>query len=190
MADETPSAPAPEPSEPQKKKAVKVKAEPFDPAQEPARKTVDAPPPPPPPPQQPPPPPPPTEDAAAGQVPPASAPKPATPSGRAWAMACHLTPLIDFGLTFLMYGFALPLILWLVKRDTDPEVDYHGKESLNFQLNLLFWYLLSIPLSFCLIGIPLFFALWIGKIVLCVVAAVKTAEGERYRYPFIYRVIQ
>jgi uncharacterized Tic20 family protein len=105
-------------------------------------------------------------------------------------MACHLTPLIDFGLTFLMYGFALPLILWLVKRDTDPEVDYHGKESLNFQLNLLFWYLLSIPLSFCLIGIPLFFALWIGKIVLCVVAAVKTAEGERYRYPFIYRVIQ
>jgi len=104
-------------------------------------------------------------------------------------MACHLTPLVDFGLTILMFGFTVPLIIWLVKRDRDPEVDHAGKESLNFQLNLLFWWMLALPLMFCLIGFPMLVLLPIAKIVLCVVAAVRTADGERYRYPFIYRII-
>ena len=75
-------------------------------------------------------------------------------------MACHLSSLVTFGLAFLMFGFALPLAIWLYKRETDPFVDHHGKESLNFELNVLFWYLISIPLSFCLIGIPMLLAIF------------------------------
>jgi hypothetical protein len=111
-------------------------------------------------------------------------------SNMAWAMACHLTALIDFGFTILTFGLVLPLVIWLWKKDEDPEVAHHGKESLNFQLNLLFWWLVSLPLTFCCIGFLGLAALPIIKIVFVVIAALRTAEGERYRYPYIYRVIE
>ena len=174
-ASRDPGAPPPPPDE-----KIEVEAEPFDPARGGPRKTVD----------MPPPPPPAGGGPGGGRGYPAGAGSAERGPNTAWAMACHLTALFDFGVSLLLYGFIVPLVIWLVKRDEDPEVDYHGKESLNFQLNVLFWYLVSIPLSLCLIGIPILFLLPIAKIVLCVIAAVRTAEGERFRYPYIYRVIQ
>jgi len=105
-------------------------------------------------------------------------------------MACHLGALLDFSFQPLLVGFVPTLLIWLLKRNSDPEVDYHGKESLNFQLNLLFWWMIATPLAFCLIGIPMWILLSVAKTVLAVIAAIRTAEGERFRYPGIYRIVQ
>ena len=44
------------------------------------------------------------------------------------------------GLFFHLLGiFSVRLIVWLVKRGDSPEIDEHGKESLNFQISMLIY---------------------------------------------------
>jgi uncharacterized Tic20 family protein len=106
------------------------------------------------------------------------------------AALCHLLGLADFTISFFMIGVIAPLVLWLTLRDTDPEVDFAGKEALNFQINLLVWLLASFILCFCLIGFLMIPTLIVLEIVLVIIATVQTLQGDRYRYPLIFRVIQ
>ena len=55
---------------------------------------------------------------------------------RTWIMLCHLSSLAGFAFPF---GHIVgPLILWLAKKDEDPEVREHGRQALNFQITLTF----------------------------------------------------
>ncbi len=57
---------------------------------------------------------------------------------RTWCVLCHASALL--GLFFHFLGHLLgPLIVWLAKRGDSPEIDAHGKESLNFQLSMLIY---------------------------------------------------
>lgn len=107
-----------------------------------------------------------------------------------WAVACHLLGLVDFGVSVLFLGLIATLCAWLIAKDTDPEADFHGKEALNFQLNILFWQVMAVPLCCCLVGGPLALALPFLKLLLMIVAAVKAANGERWRYPLVVRVLR
>ena len=124
------------------------------------------------------------------EMPPPGARSKAATGSTALAATAHLLGLADFTVSIFLIGVLAPLVLWLALKDTDPEVDYHGKESINFQLNVLFWWLIGIVLSFCLIGIPILFVLPVIELVLVIVAAVSAAGGQRYRYPGIYRILQ
>jgi uncharacterized Tic20 family protein len=108
----------------------------------------------------------------------------------ALAATAHLLGLADFTISIFLIGVLAPLVLWLVLKDTDPEIDHHGKESINFQLNILFWWLIAFVLSFCLIGIPILIVLPIVELVLVIVAAVAAVQGQRYEYPAIYRILR
>ena len=120
----------------------------------------------------------------------AEPPRPKSSSHHAWAMACHLGGLAHFSnFCCLPLGVLVPLVIWLAERDRDPFVDQHGKESVNFQLNVLFWWLIFGVLSFCLIGLPLLLALHVAQIVLAILAAIEAAEGRPYRYPLTVRII-
>lgn len=115
---------------------------------------------------------------------------PRASSANAWAMACHLCGLLDFGVGFVLLGVLVPLGIWLAQRDIDPFVDRQGREAVNFQLNLLFWAALSIPLIFlCGIGFVLLGALALAEVVLVILAAIAAAEGRDWRYPWIVRVV-
>jgi len=107
----------------------------------------------------------------------------------ALAAACHLLGLADATVSIFLIGLIAPLVLWLAMKDQDPEVDFAGKESINFQINLLVWSLAGVLLSFCLIGIPLLFLLSVAKLVLIIIATIQTVQGQRYRYPFIFRIL-
>jgi uncharacterized protein len=117
-----------------------------------------------------------------------------TAEEKQWAMYCHLAAFLGY-LVFLM-SFLGPLLVWQLKKDTSRFVDFHGKESLNFQLNMFGYAVLMIlfAIATCGIGailvVPLFSVLAIYVIVMPIVAAVKASNGETYRYPFILRVVQ
>jgi len=103
-------------------------------------------------------------------------------------MLCHLLALSAF-----VTGIGIivgPLIIWLIKKDESEYVDYHGKESLNFQITCVIAYILCIPLFFVLIGIPLLFVVGIGWLVFTIIATIKANEGIRYRYPVAIRLIK
>lgn len=99
-----------------------------------------------------------------------------------------------FAMLIYLLSFFLPivapLIIWLLKRDDSSFVDYHGKEYFNFFISITVYGIISGILVILLIGILLLIILGIGTIILTIVAAVRSFQGERYRFPFIFRLIQ
>ena len=125
--------------------------------------------------------------------PPGEEPKHAGTGSLALAATCHLLGLADGTISILLAGLIAPLVLWLAMKDQDPEVDFAGRESINFQINLLAWTVAGFILTPCLVGIPILlasvFLLPFAEIVLIIIATIQTLQGERYRYPFIFRIL-
>ena len=108
---------------------------------------------------------------------------------RTWCVRCHAAALL--GLFFHFLGHLLgPLIVWLVKRGDSPEVDAHGKESLNFQISMLIYDAIAAILCILLIDIPILIALWVLNTVLVIIASIQASEGKFYRYPITIRLIK
>ena len=108
---------------------------------------------------------------------------------RTWCVLAHATALVGF-LVPLAGHIVGPLIIWLTKRGDSPEIDAHGKESLNFQLSMLIYDAVALMLCIILIGIPILLMLWVLNTVLVIVASIKASEGELYRYPLTIRFIK
>jgi len=106
---------------------------------------------------------------------------------RMWAMLCHLGSFAFY--VFPFGNLLVPLIIWMVKRDTMPFVREQGKEALNFQITLMLYLAVIVVLCFVLIGFALLIALPIYQIVMTILASIKVYDGDHYRYPFILRLI-
>lgn len=110
-------------------------------------------------------------------------------SVRSWSVLCHASALL--GMLFHFPGQLLgPFIVWLLKRGSAPEIDAHGKESLNFQLSMLIYNGVALVLCLVLIGIPILVGLWLVNIALVIVASIKASDGELYRYPLTIRFLK
>jgi hypothetical protein len=107
---------------------------------------------------------------------------------RNWAMLCHLSAFAGFFFPF--GGIIGPLICWLTRKDESQWVDQNGKASLNFQLSILLYIILAIPLVIIIIGIPIIAILGTLKIICIIIASVKAAKGEEFRYPLSIPFIQ
>jgi len=101
----------------------------------------------------------------------------------------HASALLGF---FVPYAFHIlgPLIIWLAKRNDSPEIDAHGKESLNFQLSMLIYNIVAGLLCLVLIGFVLLMILHFLNLVLVIVASIQASEGKLYRYPLTIRLIK
>src|SRR5213592_5324422 len=101
-----------------------------------------------------------------------SAPQISTPSSsvRTWCILAHATALVGF-LVPIAGHIVGPLIVWLAKREDSPEIDAHGKESLNFQISMLIYN--AIAAVFCLVLIGFFFlaVLWVLNAVFVIIAS-------------------
>ena len=89
-------------------------------------------------------------------------------------------------------GFIVPLIIWMMNKDNADKqwLSNEAKEALNFQITVAIGLMVSSILMFVLIGVFTFFAVYIANIVLCIMAAIKTNNGEQYRYPLTIRLIK
>jgi uncharacterized Tic20 family protein len=107
---------------------------------------------------------------------------------RTWCVLCHASALL--GVFFHFLGHLLgPLIVWLAKRADSPEIDAHGKESLNFQLSMLIYDAVALVLCIVLIGIPILILLWLLNTIFVIIASIKASEGQLYRYPITIRFL-
>ncbi|MEY2543843.1 MAG: uncharacterized protein QOE81_1304 [Verrucomicrobiota bacterium] len=109
-------------------------------------------------------------------------------SVRTWCVLAHATALVGF-LVPVAGHIVGPLIVWLAKRQDSPEIDAHGKESMNFQISMLIWNVIAGILCLVLIGIPLLILLHILNIIFVIVATIQASEGKLYRYPLTIRLI-
>ncbi|MBE2179189.1 MAG: DUF4870 domain-containing protein, partial [Chthoniobacterales bacterium] len=69
-------------------------------------------------------------------------------------------------------------------------LDRTGKEVLNFQISYTIYVFIAGALCFVLIGLVILPILFVAWVVFMVIAAVKTGNGEEYRYPGIIRILQ
>jgi uncharacterized Tic20 family protein len=110
-------------------------------------------------------------------------PRDVSSDARGWSVAAHLLPLVG---VYILGA----LFIWLIKRDEDSFVEFNSREALNFQLSMLIYGLVSALLVIVLIGIVLLLAVGIFSFVMAIVAPVKAANGELYRYPLTMRMVK
>ena len=104
-----------------------------------------------------------------------------TESERNWSMLCHLSAFAGF--IFPFGGIIGPLICWLTRKDESEWVNINGMNSLNFQISMLLYITLAIPLCFILVGFPIVVALVMFRVICIIIASVKAPSGEIFRYP-------
>jgi uncharacterized protein len=108
-----------------------------------------------------------------------------TAEDKQWGMFCHLSGLAG---AIIPFGNIIgPLVCWSMKKEESRFVDYHGKESVNFQICLM---IVCMICFITIIGIPIAMLLGIAGIVMPILAGLKANEGEYYEYPYIFRVIK
>ena len=111
-----------------------------------------------------------------------------TETERNWAMLCHLSAFATF---FFPFGGVIgPLICWLSRKDESEWVNMNGKNSLNFQLSILLYIVLAIPLCLILIGIPIIIILSTLKVICIIIASIKAPKGELFEYPLSIPFVQ
>ena len=108
---------------------------------------------------------------------------------RKWAMLCHFAAF--FWLLVPMVGNVIAvLVVWQLKKDSDPFIDEQGKEALNFNITMLIAAFIGFLLTFILIGLVLLPLIGIAWLVFTILAGIKANEGVAYRYPYALRLIK
>ena len=114
---------------------------------------------------------------------------PAKTNENLWPILCHLAGLL--GYTAIPAANIIgPLVIWLIKKDEIPQLDAHGKAAINFQISLLIYILICIPLAFIVIGIFGMIVLGILNIIFIIIATIKAADGQVYDYPMSIKFLK
>lgn len=108
---------------------------------------------------------------------------------KTWALFSHLSLLAH--LVLPMVAIAAPLAIWLVHRDKSAYIEDHAKEAVNFQITLILYNLMTIPLAIITCGLGAFLPLLLYPLGLVgmILAAAAANRGEFYRYPMTFRFI-
>ena len=118
-----------------------------------------------------------------------TAPTVSSTNVRTWNILCHASALLGVFLHFAGHLLG-PLIVWLAKRDDSPEIDAHGKESVNFQISMLIYNGIAVVFCLVLVGFAFLAVLWVLNAVFVIVASIQASDGKFYRYPMTIRFIQ
>lgn len=109
--------------------------------------------------------------------PPASAPLPPPVPTTNWRLYFEGLSFAAFVLPCL--GNILgPLILWLIKKDTEPVADAEGKKVINFNLSWTIWGLVTCGLGYLV---------WL---VIAIIALIKAANNEPFKHPLTIQFLK
>lgn len=115
---------------------------------------------------------------------------------RVWTMLCHLSALIV--LLGIPFGNILgPFVVWIFKKNEYPTVDREGRESMNFQISMSIYAVITLiaaigltPLLIGLLLYPVVAAIVALDIILIIVATVRASDNVPYRYPLALKIIR
>jgi hypothetical protein len=129
---------------------------------------------------------------------PSGAPPPANPENQArmWNMWCHLSALA--GCLGIPFGNIIgPVVVWQIKKNEFPSVDYHGKAALNFQITatiaIAVLVISGFILSFFCVGYLLFPVaglIGLADLVFTIIAGIKANDGVEYKYPYSFEFVK
>ena len=100
---------------------------------------------------------------------------------KTWAMILHLSLLS--GLVVPMAGLIVPVIIYVIKKDSLPGLTPHANVVFNWMVSAVIYAIVSIVLIFVIIGFLTLFAVAVLSIVFPIIGAIKASEGEVWPYP-------
>lgn len=107
---------------------------------------------------------------------------------RTLAVVAHLAPVIGYTVGFGQ--ILIPLIIYLWKGKESDYVREHALESLNFQISMTIYFIVSAILMFVLIGFLMIAVLAVVALVAMIMATIKAYNGEAYAYPLTIRLVK
>ena len=97
-------------------------------------------------------------------------------------MLTHLSQLLNL---------IIPLILWAITKDKIYHMNEHGKSILNFQLSMIIYVIICVPLILLLgLGILGLILIGISSLIFPIINAVKANNGEEPNYPMTIEFIK
>ena len=108
-----------------------------------------------------------------------------SPNERHFAVWTHLSPLLAFTVIG-PFAAAVPLILWMLRRDTSVFIDDHGREVVNMSITGVFLFVIGVV---TVIGLVLWMAWCVAALINIVRAAIAAGDGEYFRYPMTIRFL-
>jgi uncharacterized Tic20 family protein len=99
-----------------------------------------------------------------------------------WLLTLHLSNFLAFPI--------IPLILWSIKKDENPEIDRQGKDVINFQISMMIYLFVSALLVFVLIGIALLLFLGLYITIITIINSTKVVMEQDYKYPLTIKFIK
>ena len=112
--------------------------------------------------------------------------EPPSADERTWGWVAHAGSFVGAAVAM---AFLVPLVILLTKAKESPYVRRHAVESLNFQITALIYAAVSAVLVLVVIGLFLLLALAVFYVVVVVLATVKAANGQEFRYPLTLRLV-
>jgi uncharacterized Tic20 family protein len=111
----------------------------------------------------------------------------AAPSGlicgldsRLWCTLMHASQL----LTWTGVGIVAPLVMWIIGKNESKEANRHGLVILNWMLSSVVYAVVSVVLSFFVVGIPMLFVLGALHVIFPIIGTLQASSGKLWRYPF------
>lgn len=102
-----------------------------------------------------------------------------------YLMLMHLTQFA--GAIIPLAGFIVPILMWTTNKDTNANVDKHGKNILNAMISYAIYIAV---LCITVIGIPIAAIFGVVYAVFVVIATVKANNGEYWKYPITIQFIK
>ena len=109
-----------------------------------------------------------------------------TPQEITWGCAAHWSALVA---SVIALSFLGPLIVMLTKGNESAYVRRQAVESLNFQLSILIYGIVSFVLIFVLVGFVLLPIVGLMWLVFTIIGSIRSSKGEEYRYPLTIRMV-
>lgn len=101
---------------------------------------------------------------------------------KTWAMVIHLSLLL--GYLVPIGGLVAPIVIYLVKKETLPEIVPHAHVVFNWLISLLIYGIVGLILILAFgLGILVLMALGLLSLVFPIIGAVKASEGDLWAYP-------
>jgi len=100
---------------------------------------------------------------------------------KTWAMILHLSLLS--GLVVPMAGLIVPIIIYVIKKDSLPGLAPHANVVFNWMISAVIYAIVSIALMIIVVGFLTLFAVAVLSIVFPIIGAIKASEGEVWPYP-------
>ena len=108
-------------------------------------------------------------------------------SGRAWTPEEEKVAAVLVHVVAIFFEWVAPIVGYIFLKDKGPFVSHHAKESLNFSIAVG---LMAIALAISIVGWLIIWAVPVYWVIMRLIAALKTSQGEFYKYPLTLRFIK